>query len=376
MDLKINPINISRANIRKQANKMDYYHSKPLLYDSVTFSGQTKVKEKDYYINNTGNVLQASFDPINETDLSLWDFGETLTNFEKPKFMKSRANAVNHDLAKKIYLEALPVKQDFQNKLEKYFGTLVADEAHPDRPLAFRQGITTRTKSPASICEKTAALGLSNKTEIKDTIGDIIGGRLVIRDSSKIDEVVNKLIEGIRANDIKIFEIENYRPEPKYSYFNKKHLDALEKIGNKMRTNGVTRTEKSVPSGYTATHFSVYLPNGFKGELQIIGIDVLNVKKIEDMLYKLKDNKSLDPKYRAIEEHLKDLKTNKALQKAVTAYSKEQYIYALSKKPYGAKSKQGTKFLPAPAYVSAEYDFNDLYRMMQICERKVSKVSN
>lgn len=290
------------------------------------------------------------------------------------KHMTSRADAVNHGLAQGICNEAAPVMKDFHNKLIKYFGALVTDEAHADRPLAANpKGISVRIKSPASICEKTASLGVNTKSELKDQVGDIIGARLVLRDSSKADQVMKKLIEGVKNNDIKIFEIENYRPEPRYSYFTTKQIDSLEKICNKMRTNGVTRTDRKIPSGYTALHCSVYLTNGFKGEIQILGIDVEKVKEIEDLLYKLKNNKSLEPKYRTIEEEFKELKTNKPLQRAITAYSKEQYIAAREKGPYGLKSRKNTKFLPAPSYVPPEYDFNNIWKMKTNCDYKPKK---
>lgn len=338
MIFRINPFKLTNNNIYNNYNNATpqqkaFPATKPMPYDSVSFKG-----------------------------------GE--------KHMSSRSNAVNHKLAQQIYAEAVPVAKDFNSKLLKYFGTLKADERHPDRPLAYKKGLSVRIKTPASICEKTASMSLKNKAEIKDELGDIIGARLVLRDSTKTDEVLKKLIEGVKNNDIKIFEIENYRPEPKYSYLSKKQLDNLEKVCNKMRTNGVTRAETSIPSGYTAVHFSVYLNDGFKGEIQLMGIDVEQVKEIEDMLYKLKNNKSLTPKYKIIEEHLKELKTNKPLQRAITAYSKEQYIAARQREPYGIKSKRATKFLPAPAYVPPEYDFNTLYRMKTTCDYKYGEKSN
>lgn len=336
MILKINPLKLTNNltnNHTSQLKANAFPATKPLPYDSVSFKG-----------------------------------GE--------KHMNSRSNAVTHGLAQQIYAEAEPVMRDFNSKLLKYFGPLIANEGHPDRPLAYKKGLSVRIKTPASICEKTASLGLKNKNEIKEELGDIIGARLVLRDSTQTDEVLKKLIEGVKNNDIKIFEIENYRPEPKYAYFSKKQLDNLEKVCNKMRTNGVTRAETSIPSGYTAVHFSVYLNDGFKGEIQLMGIDVEQVKEIEDMLYKLKNNKSLTPKYKIIEEHLKELKTNKPLQRAITAYSKEQYIAARQREPYGIKSKRATKFLPAPAYVPPEYDFNTLYRMKTTCDYKYGEKSN
>ena len=290
------------------------------------------------------------------------------------KLMKNRADAVSHQLAQTIYSEAKPVMINFKNKLQKYFGALISSENFPDRPLLSEsKGLSVRIKTPESICEKTASLGIKTKNELKDEMGDIIGARLVIKDSSKTDLIMKKLIEGVKNNDIKIFEIENYRTKKQYSYFTQKQLDSLEKISDKMRSNGVKRTETSIPSGYTALHLSTYLTDGFKGEIQILGQNVEKVKEIEDLLYKLKSNKSLASKYAKIEEEFEQLKTNKPLLRAITVYSKDQYTLARQSELNPQQNKKYKKFIPAPNYVPPEYDFNRIAKIKSACDAKYNK---
>lgn len=287
------------------------------------------------------------------------------------KMMACRADSVNIKLARQIHKEAKPAMDNLQKVLKKYLNSLIATETNPNRPILSRNGIVTRIKSEESICEKTAARALRNKDEIKDDLGDIIGARIVLRDASEknVDEIIKHLIEAVKNNDLKIFEIENYRPSPKYSYVSNKSLNALEKTCSKMRTNGVRRSESSIPSGYTALHLGVYLPDGYIGEVQLMGADVQKVKEIEDMIYKVKNNKSLGKKYKIIEDALSQLKDNKPLQRAVNTHSMEQYIQARTTEPHPLKSKKSYKFLPVPNYLPPEFDYNLLYKMKLHCDK-------
>lgn len=286
------------------------------------------------------------------------------------KNMENRSEAVTIDLAKQIRREASPVMRELHKTLNKYLGSLIADENNPNRPIA-RGGIKCRLKSENSLCEKSATRHLRTKDELKDELYDIIGARIVLRDASKagVEEVMKKLTEAVINNDLKVFEIENYRPDEKHSYVSQKSLNALERACNKIRSDGVRRSESSIPSGYTALHLSVYLPNGFKGEIQLMGVDVQDVKELEDFIYKVKNNKSLDKKYKPIEDILKPLRDNKALQRAMNAHSQEQYMAARNKEPKTVKSKHSVKFLPVPKYLPPEFDFNELYKLKLRCER-------
>src|SRR5574344_745662 len=255
------------------------------------------------------------------------------------KIMSEYTGGININLAKHLREEALPAMKELQKELDSCLSPLKATLENPDRPIA---KITTRLKEDYSICEKTTARQLRSKSEVKDDLQDIIGARIVMRDSSRknVDEVIKRLIESVKSNKIKIYEIENYRPDAKYDYASPKMLKKLRDAGNKVRSNGVTLKEgESIPSGYMAIHFSTFLPNGFKGEIQLMGIDVERVKEIEDFIYKLKNNKSLKEKYKPIEDRLSELKTNKVLQKAVTVYTQDLYKAAREKAPrkLGAK---------------------------------------
>lgn len=322
----------------------------PLQQDTVSFSARKKKKAEETPILDEKDVLATKKD------------------------MENRSEAVTIGLAKQIRAEAAPVARDLHKTLNKYLGSLIADENNPNRPIA-KNGIKCRIKSDNSLCEKTATRHLRTKDEVKNELYDIIGARIVLRDASKagVEEVMKKLTEAVKNNDLKVFEIENYRPENKYSYVSQKSLNALEKACNKVRSDGVKRSESSIPSGYTALHLSVYLPNGFRGEIQLMGVDVQDVKEIEDFIYKVKNNKSLEKKYKPIEEILKPLQNNKALQRAMNAHSQEQYIAARSKEPKAIKAKHSVKFLPVPNYLPPEFDYNELYKLKLKCDKQAGK---
>src|SRR5574344_364931 len=217
---------------------------------------------------------------------------------EASKLIESRSDKINIELANNVTKDA---KSDFiylKNIMNKYFKNLCSTDNMPNNPLQDgHKGLKIRTKSEESLAEKSAALRLRNKTEIKKEIGDIIGARLILRDSSpkSIKKVIDSLIKAVKNNDLSIYEIENYSVEPKYAYLNNKQLDSIREIANKLRSE-VNVSNKNISSGYTATHFSVILPNSYKAEIQLMGADVERLKEVEDVLYKLKNKKSLPKK--------------------------------------------------------------------------------
>lgn len=357
-----------------------------LAKDTVSFSGSAVRQASDIAGETAAKIVEfipKAAQPVKKVKRSVEKprhlFSDDVAQ-SSDKVMKSRAYAVNYELAKKVYAEAEPVFDYFKKTINKYFAPLVSDLSNSDLPLAFgNEGIVIGMKKAASICEKTASKDLRTKSEIKKEMSDIIRGRLVLRDASpqSIEAVMKKLTEAVKKGDLEIFEIENYRLEPKYSYIPNKFLNPFEKLCRSKKPNDFRRTDKSIPSGYTAVHLSVRLPDGFRGEIQIMGADVQMVKELEDFMYKVKNKKALLPKYRPIEERLAPLSDveNTALQLATNAHTQEQYLAARLKEPKHTKSSRGAKFLPAPNYLDKRFDFNELYRMKIECDKNAAKIA-
>lgn len=385
MDLKVSSIGFKNQKAENNSAKVTTPLSfnkggapvlrSALSADTVSFTG-TKSRVARGLADEVSKVIQRS-----EITGSSDKGKSQVLNFvdESIKKMESRADAVNLELAKRIHKESTPAYEYFKSIMNKYFSGLVSTDTNPDRPLAYgRSGLVTRHKKADSICEKTATRGFRNREEIKEGMGDIIAGKLVLRDASpkSVELVVSKVIEAVKNNELKIFEIEDYRLKSFDSYIPKKSMAKLVKECGKMRTNGVEVAERYIPSGYNGVHFGIYLPDGFKGEIQLFGIDVQRVKEIEDLIYKVKNNKSPGVKYKPIEELLSPIKNNKPLQKALNCHTIEQYVAARLKEPIGKKVPKGNKFLKAPDYLPQEFDFNDLYHMKLNCDRKATNTKN
>ena len=160
---------------------------------------------------------------------------------------------------------------------------------------------------------------------IKRYANDIVGSRIILEDSNpRYIELVFDALK--RASDdglLKITSIENNIPSKDnlpagttiedYQYATDEQLkDFAKATGAELDTN-ITKT------GYIALHINVDLSddmfkpyggifNGFTGEIQIMGRDVEQLKDIEDLCYKLKDNKNAYKRvYEPFKQHFKPL---------------------------------------------------------------------
>ena len=219
---------------------------------------------------------------------------------------------------------------------------------------------------------------------------DIVGARIVLADSREkaVDKVIDCFTQAVKDNKLTITCIENYRPEPeldkhdnpieKYDYASAKALKRLHSACMETYPNA-RKIDESRPSGYMAIHLNVLLPNGFTGEIQIMGRDVEDLKNIEDLCYKVKSNKAIAKKYAPIKEILESLKNenNTTLRNKFTEYTRLAYIEQRRKEPLKPGKKPGApEFLPIPEkfdFIPAEMDFNNLYKLKQKCDRKKTK---
>ena len=130
----------------------------------------------------------------------------------------------------------------------------------------------------------------------------------------------------------------------------------------------ISKKDEDIPTGYMAIHLLTKLPNGFTGEIQILGTDIADLKEVEDLCYKVKSGKSIDKKYESIKKILKPL-TNKddlLLRREFNKYTRNAYIYQREMPP---DSSSETMFLPIPKYLPQELDFNNIYKVMRECDK-------
>lgn len=298
------------------------------------------------------------------------------------KDMDDVTDGINLNTAKMIYKEAELTQRYLNNQLDKILGDLVrpphGQGAHSKPILEIRK----RTKSPKSIVEKSATRKLRNVDEVKRGMTDIVGARIVMADTSRqaVDSVLNKITDAVQNDRLKIVEIENYRPEPEinslgnivrtYDYGSPLALKNLKEACDEKSDSSIKKVDEDRSSGYMAIHLLVKLPNGFTGEIQIIGPEVEKLKDVEDFSFKVKNGKHLDKKFASVEKMLKPLadKDDTILQKEHNKYTRNAFLRQRDiEQGFLTRKKNDKQFLTVPDYMSDDLDFNNIAAEIQKC---------
>ncbi len=219
---------------------------------------------------------------------------------------------------------------------------------------------------------------------------DIVGARIVMKESGPeyTAVVIDALKKAVEKGELRITSIENNLPDPKklpagkkladYVYASDRQLASLAKAADAPLIRNKSK------SGYLAIHINVDLSspifnsyggvyNNYQGEIQIIGSDVLQLKEIEDLCYKLKDNKNaIHIAYKPFREHFL------SYYKGDVKEAFEDYTYALylaqRALPPGNKAQSqfpSIRDLGFEGKVPPELDFNELRKLKQSCDRKI-----
>ena len=139
-------------------------------------------------------------------------------------------------------------------------------------------------------------------------------------------------------------------------------------------TSKMSDTIDSV-SGYSGLHVIVKSHGGHYAEIKFLTRAMADVQRVENLLYKIRNGKPVDPKYSYMETILSDLKplpdyaTDKEIKehdkvvKAISKYTLDVYKDSL-KHPF-----QKDAPMPKPKDSLIEkYDFNKLKILMDACE--------
>ena|GEM_PF-6767264 len=267
----------------------------------------------------------------------------------------------------------------FKSLLELLLEDLMVDESNPDRPIG---SLIVERKSRNSIREKILSKQIKSKKEAIAEIDDLVRARIILNTgtSDEGDAVVTKLIEAVKAGKLKVAEIINYRPNDfqerrKYEYVKTLKVNELATAAQDSWQTPILRAEEK-ETGYLAMHIIFLLKSGHKAELQIMGADVAKLKEVEDVCYKIKCNKNVDPAFSRLVKAMKKLKSNPRLMAKYNLYTKEAYRHERLKH-LGKKSKgDDTGFLKlADSDVARDsgipeiLDFNEVAKRVAIAER-------
>ena len=332
--------------------------------------------QKGYNHTNNG-VKYPNLAPLKCDTISFRGYeGEEYDNYQYGVTLKT---------ARLVHEDALPSENYLRKQLTNILDDMVRQKPTKGSDSKPIYSIKYRTKSPTSIVEKSRDEKLNSFNEVKKNLHDIVGARIIMSDASveNVDKVIDRITKAVEDNKIRILQIENYRPEPeldindnpikKYDYAS---TGAIKRLRDACNEKGciIEKNDRDKSSGYMAIHLSVQLPNGYIGEIQIMGGDVEDLKEVEDLCYKVKAGKGINKKYDKIVKILAPLrnKDDHILQKAYQEYTRRAYLYQREKEPLKNNRKAGKPiFLHIPEdlnYIPESLDFNNLYHEKHKCD--------
>jgi len=372
-----NPFKIQKNNY----NKVGFQGSnlKPLAHDTISFSGARSLNE---------NLLGA---------------------FK------------NEEQCKEVEINASSARDTLEQNLNEVFSDIQSNEAN--KGVIFP--IQTRIKGWDSIREKTASkleeaiinhdidnfINPNKPADIKKIINDIIGARFIVK---KADEdanrvIIDRLIELVEANKLKITSIDVILPENSDDfkpYIKNDDLEELAAVANiKNKENHLDIPEVKVNpiksmSGYSAIHIDVDLSDDempvkfsdYKGELQIIGGDVAYFKDLEDLCYKLLQNKNIKSGHGAYQyfvnyfennlynranveniQNLSDKEFKIQRQQDFQEYTRLAYIIQRKKNPQASNYDKGhfptLEECGMQDILPPQLDFNKLMKLKESCDK-------
>lgn len=278
--------------------------------------------------------------------------------------------------------------------MQKWFGDLCCTKYNPDN-LIYKLG--DRPKSPDSINEKAATRNWHTKAEILSNATDLNGAKIVMRDGSRgpVGKILGRFEQAIKNGEVELVEIENKRPSVtekmkgpdalKYDYATPDELERLKEVNEKKHPSKKVNFE---PCDYTKTnypglHFLFKLPGeDWVFEVQIMGYDVALYKDLDDLLFKILDNKNADKKkYKPIIDIIKPLNEpgNAAIKEGFNKYRGNVFLFQREKAPHIRKNKQYIeRFLPIKDEIQDGelrdlLDMNNLYELFIECNAKAAK---
>jgi hypothetical protein len=123
-------------------------------------------------------------------------------------------------------------------------------------------------------------------------------------------------------------------------------------------------------SGYPAIHLGIKTKNGFKAEIQIMGIDVEDLKEVEDLGYKIRCGTPVRTLYKPVEAKLlpafRELEASNR-EEDYMKYINDSYLFAFNAPAQKFNSKKKTPFLKIPYYLPQELDFANIAKEMEKC---------
>lgn len=357
--------NFSYQNTLKRIRTTDCLIKSPSV-DTFTFSGTAKKNKK---VSQTEDIIESS--STSRASLSS----------EKAVNQQERGSV---GLSQKIYDESDYAFGLLKYSLGKIFNVHVIDidshdatnkinnainSANENKPIVM---ITARRKSAKSIAEKMGTLKIKGRKAVKEEMSDLIGARIILSGNTTEagDYVIDKLSDAVKKNHLKIIKIKNHGQEDsKYNYASSRKIDKLVETARKNGEPLCTYSDSPRDSGYLALHIITgEIADGFRAEIQIMGLDVSRFKEIEDLCYKCRAGKKVPKKYKEIEEIFKEASKNKTFAADFLEYTKRAYAYEREKPVVKDKACNSFLKIPEDLNIPENLDFNKILHSMSMAD--------
>lgn len=284
---------------------------KPLSCDTVSFQGGREALKK------------AAMEAIEQTNKKAGSFTEA-ARIRDIKDITESLRQAHKDTKKKL--------------LSIYKGSI----AEKERTQGFSLTLLDRIKTNGSMKEKTTSVDL-------EQIQDASGFAIVLEDVSGFKKFTDKFSDMIKQG-YTVIDYEYHRVPPLYKRGQiDKAYDSVNpstqqrlkaeilKLNPQMEGKMLERDSKA---GYSAIHMILRDKKGFEHEVQVYTRAMADVKNIENIIYKLKNGKSIPEKFLLVSPHLRMLKPAKkgetlspeaiAIQAEMKGYTWDAYLDALT----------------------------------------------
>ena len=278
------------------------------------------------------------------------------------------------NIVNKVLKDAEPESKAFERTLREIFGGCCSVKGNaPNNSIG---ELKFHNKTQRSLREKCVSTGIMTEADIKDQIRDIIRARIVIEDTQNPQAgkiLCDKLIKAVNNKKVNIVTIKNYYEMNKeynngenMEYIPRPSLLKLDKTITDSFGESALKSGQTRDNGYNAVHIIFKLNNGFYGELQIMGKNVEKMKEIEDIIYKIKGNKFIDPKYNEVKKvYLAEIADKKNKKDALDEYTRLAYNAERLKELGKYTGREKTEFLPLPPELKLPeiFDYNNLAKI-------------
>lgn len=303
-----------------------------------------------------------------------------------------------------MHLEAAKYQPEINSHFIRLFAPITASKSKPLNPV---EEIRGRAKGALSIWEKAKTRGWNSLKEALENMTDPNGVKCVLRDGSPkgAKQALKTLLSDIEAGALILEEVEVKRPlvakkltkydKEKYDYVPGEYLKNFVKDAEKaMNGKKVNHPDPCYTDcNYPAIHFLVRFPAGKTIEFQLMGHDVSVYKSLDDLFYKIIDNKAVEEEFapiRILIEALKEEKNASYLEK-FNKYRADSFLFQREKEPVLTDERSIEYFLPlkynipyqeiiSPKFykklveeygiVGNPYDFNNIYKIYKVCRPK------